>query len=206
MKFTIAVFTVLIIGSNAQLLSNILNSVAATTQANGLLNSFLTNINQAVVSNNQNINQQVQGVLSTIEGILNEVLTVAQPQLSVSEIAELTLEITNTLASFTINTTSTITQASAVVNGLSGLIANTVNPYITALGSEIRNGELKLKCFTDKVPEIDSQIDAAVAYTQNGLSDVVGAVFSLVGGDIEFLQNTYDGFVNATQTGLSLVS
>lgn len=203
MKFTIAILAVLIIGSNAQLLGNLANSITATTQANGLLNTFLGQVNQVVASNNQNINQQAQAVFSTIQALLNGALATTPVQLSASEVAELTTTVASALASLTINTTSVTIQATAVLNGIGSQISSTVNPYITALGAQILSGALKLKCFTDKVPEINGKIADVVVSTQSNLTSAVVGVFNnIIANNVPAIQSISNDITTAIQTGV----
>lgn len=185
MKFAIAVFTALIIGSNAGLLGNLpvvsplLDSIAAMAEANGLLSKFLQQISPIVANANQDINQQVPDVTETLQGLLNGALTEVA-QLDISDITELISEITTVLDILQLNTTSAINQATTVLNGLGGQISNTVNPYITALGDQIRSGKLKLKCFINEVPIIKEKIGGVVANAQNNISPEVAKLRAAV--------------------------
>lgn len=218
MKFIIAVFAVLIIGSNASLLGNLANlagsavdAASITTQANGLLVNFQTQVNQVTANAITDIKQQVQTVAGALQTILNRVLAIAQGanaqvQLSVSDAANVAAQVASALASLNKNTVDTITQATAAVNALPLQIATTVGPSIVTLNNKILSG-LKATCFTNEVPAINAKMATVVNNTKNGFEAAINQTFTTVNNDVTAVQNIANGIQNVVQTGtFSVVS
>lgn len=204
MKLTIAVFTVLVVGSNAGLLGNLVNpitdSAAAVKQANVLLSSFLSDVDEVVVSLKQNISQQVQTVTETYNGFLNGTLSVAQVHLTASEVAELTIEVTEALSDLLGNTTALVAKTSAIVIGLETQLTSTIAPYIIQLGSKVLTGALKVTCFNKAVPDVQSKMSGLVAGIQSSFVKLISDNFDLIEADIQLVQSIVDGIQNSIQT------
>lgn len=211
MRFVIAVFAVLIIGSNASLLGNLaslagsaVDAATITAQANGILSTFQGQVNLATSDAIQNIKQQVQTVAGALQTILNNVLTIAQGtntqiQLSVSDAANVAAQVASALASLNQKTVDTIAKATAAANALPLQIATAVGPSIVALNNKILSG-LKPTCFTNEVPAINQKIAVVVNNTKNGFEAAIGQTFTTVNNDVTAVQNIANGLQNVIQT------
>jgi hypothetical protein len=208
MKIAIAVFTVLIVGSNASLLGGLVNpglraldAASATTKAQGFLNSFLSQVNPIAASAIQNITQQVQTASQNFQTGLNGAVAAVQGQLSVSDAAQLGADIAKAIADFTTNATALIKQTTAAINSLGVQIVSNATQAIQQLGSEILSGNLAVQCFNKEVPQINEKITELVGVTQTRFAQVVDNNLQVINGDIATFQNIYNGIQNAIQTG-----
>lgn len=198
-----AVVTVLafIIGSNAGLLNpltNTVDTVIASTQANGLLNFFQNQIalNGASASSKVTLESQqlvvaFQNLTGSFHGILN------QNGLNASD---LIIELTKLFADLNANSTFLVTQINVAISGLNTQIKNLVNPAITKLTSSISSGVTKLKCFTDKVPRINANIAEVVGVAN---SDLTAATGKLTEKAQKTKQSFSEAYVEALECGLN---
>lgn len=196
MKVTIVVFITLIVGSNSDLLGNLLSPAqraldanTATTKAQELLNFLLSEIKPITTAAIENFSQQVQTAEQYYQTSLNEVITAVHPQLSVSDAVELVTVATQALADLGTNTTAIIAQTVAVINDLSVQIVTKVSPSIQELGSGILSGKLALKCFNDKIPDIRANIIQFVNGTREGFEETVNDTRTVINHNIENLRN-----------------
>lgn len=211
MKLTVAVFTVLIVGSNAGLLGNLVNpvvdSATAVNKANALLSTFLTQINEVATSEVNDFFQQSASATANVPALVNSALSAAQVDLSVSDFAELSSEAATALADLVSSGIAAVTQANTAVSGLAAQITNTVSPYITALGAQILSNSVKLQCFTNQVPDIQTRIGEVVNSTRNDLAKAVSDSLAPISQDVENIQNIVTRLQNDIQTQtLSFVS
>lgn len=201
MKNTVIAVFAYIIGSNAELLNpltNTVDAIIASTQANGLLNLFQSQIalNGATASSKVTLESQqlvvaFQNLTATFHGVLN------QNGLNASD---LIIELTKLFADLNANSTYLVTQVKAAIGGLNTQINNLVNPSITKLTSSISSGVTKLKCFTDKVPRINENIAEVVGVVNSYLTAATG---KLTKNAQKTKQSFSEAYVETLECGLN---
>lgn len=202
MKVIIVVLVVLLASSNANLLQNTLDSVAATTQAQALRDSFVTQLNQITAADNQYITQLVQSLNAATQAKVNEDFAALTPQLSVADAKQSAIDLAKSLTDQIANTTGFAAQTGAIINGVSSPIVCEANRKIQELGSRIFSGNLALKCFTDKVPKIKDDIAQVVSQTQTALNDVVQKTEKTMVDDLAAFADIYNDIQKGIQTGI----
>lgn len=156
-------FTALIVGSSGGLLgpvTNALDAITASVRANSLLSSLQSQIALNAVAATANITVDVQELVAAFQSASETLQNIfLQSELDVSEAAT---EITQAFADITSSVSSVDPQINAAISSLQTQITSLVSPQIQKLITNISNGVLKLKCFIDKVPQIEGNITEAV--------------------------------------------
>lgn len=206
MKVAIAVFAALIIGSNASILGNMANAATITNQANGLANSFVTQVTGVATNAVNDVKQQLQTVEGSLQGALNEVQTIAQNanaqvQLTASDATEIAVQVAKAIATLASNAADTIAKATAAVSTLPGQLTVAAGKNIVTLNSKILSGALPPKCFTNEIPAINGKIAIVVNNTESGLQGAVNQTFQTVSADVLSVQTILSTINSAVQSG-----
>lgn len=178
MRLAFIVFGILIARSNAGskkvvnplLLEFELDAVSGTFKAQNLRDTLITEMNEIVGQVNQNISQHVIALSKRYEEALIEVIATAKDS-GLNTISALVVGVQKIISDLGLVKTKLITGVSNVLNTLIGTITSDINQRIQTLNIKIKTGALKLQCFTDKIPDINSNITEFVAEAQNTLQN-----------------------------------
>lgn len=179
MKVTIAIFAVLIVGSNAgllDLLNPVTDATKAAAQAQALLDGLLNKIDLKGVDASSLISDQVKRVTDAIQGLEKAALGIAKSLPGASGlVAELegvidqVLKLVEGLLASLLGQVGSLLGLEIVPKGLTDVIKDLrsqinslVTPLIDALKKNILSGAIKPECFTKEVPEITGNATAVV--------------------------------------------
>lgn len=210
MRVTIAIFAVLIVGSNAGLLgilnpvlnpvTSLLDASSAVSTANGLLSSLETQINGAAAAAISTITDELKKVSDAVQAIENGALSIANGLVDqgVEEAAGLVDELTGVLAEVlglvgslvggllgsvlgsVPDPNDLVSQINAVIDGLNSQINSIVKPLIDTLSKNVASAVVKLQCVLNEVPKIERNITAVVGKVEKALDNTTSEVIQQV--------------------------
>lgn len=197
MKVAIAIFSILIVGSNAGLLgclvppvTNVLDAALLKAQAYaGLRDSLRFQINQIALNARNNISAQLQAVNGTYLEFLAEILTSAQEDLNATEVIDSVTQLTN---AFNENATEVVSQINAAIDDVDDQILDTVNPVIDVWSSRILSGTTKLICFTNELQKINSNTTELVAEIRSAAQEAIDDLSEKLASELESFQDSQD--------------
>lgn len=178
MKVLVVIVTFLIVGSNAGLLSGVLNPLknlqdAATAQskAKDLLESLREHIKDVFDSD---------AIREKIEQLFGKGSDIAK-QLR-EKLKDKYIDFKQKILDFIDKVLDDKKEEDKSANSESSIL-DIVNPLIQALSANIASGNIPLKCFTNEIPNINANINAVADHVNATLNGSISAVEAC--GDVE---------------------